>query len=354
MRSTWLCWFLLVAAVSAAAAQSVAQGGRPAPAPSGDELRRLFAQLGDEQFQVREQAEQRLQELGPAAIPALEAAALAAEPNLTLRVLRLLERMFIDGCPDVADEAERALERLSRSERPEVMARARVLLAGNHHLRERRAIAAIRELGGKVDFQSLDSGRANLLWGWGGDLGLQIPGQPPVRMHIMLLRDWAGGEEGLWHLARLEDSWSARLWGIDITNVRGNGLSLERVQSLAARLPQAQITERGASLGITCSSTGVCVIGGVIDNGPAARAGIQPRDVVLQIDDTLVTSFQDLVGALLDRDPGERAILKVQRNSELLDIPVTLGSWREVKIGAMAPHPNRPADPEPLLPELKP
>lgn len=313
-----------------------------------DEQRRLLTQLDAADFKVRERAERTLYDLGFAAIPLLESAALNGDTGAIPPALRVLERMLIEACPDLADEAERALERLAFAERPETMSRAREVLAGNYHLRQRRAVAAIRELKGRVEFERLDGSQGgNVMWLWGGDPRAKIPGQPFSRIHVLLVRDWIGGEEGLWHLKRLEDVWSGRLWGTDILSVRGNGVPMESVQALAARVPNLRVQTRGASLGIKGSTIEECRIGQVLQGGPADKAGLQNGDVVEQLNDIPISTFGDLVGNLLDFAPEDRVVLKIRRGDQELDVPVVLGNWRDLNVNQGMQRPT------PLLPRLK-
>lgn len=312
-----------------------------------DEFLRLFEQLDAENYDVRLAAEQRLYLRSIAAVPHLEQAAHHAPPGTLTAVLRLLERMWIEGCPDVADAAEQALERLAFADTPDTAHRARSILSGNHRLRLRRAVAAIREAGGRVEFLPLASARGNVFFGPGGDGDFPIPGQEPVTIHVWLLRTWQGGDDALWHLSRLEDAWSARLWKLEITNVRGSGVKQDAVQALAARIPHLTVDERGASLGIWSGPTGDCQITAVLPNGAAAQAGLQQGDIVRQLNDIPISTFSDLVGNLLDFEPDQQVILKVERGGELLNVPVTLGGWHNLNV-------NGPAQVSPpLLPELK-
>jgi hypothetical protein len=317
------------------------QGGRR---NSEDDLLRLVHRLSAEDFAERQAAEREFREIGRAALPILERAATEGDADVVARVCTLLEQMFAVGCPDLADEAEKSLERLAASESQEAALRARAVLVANQELRQRRAIAAIRELGGKVDYVEMNVSQGNIFFGAVGD-DIEIPGQAPATLRVWLLEDWAGGREGLWHVARLEDSWSARVWGMEVTNVRGSGLAPEDVQALAARLPRVRILERGASLGIQCHALDPCQIMDLVPDGAAERAGLQSGDIILKLDSTPISSFNDLVGELLHRSPNEDVSLQVDRYGERLQIEVTLGGWRDLVTGSE--EPPEPAPPEP-------
>jgi hypothetical protein len=317
------------------------EGGR---SHSEDDLLRLVHRLSADEFAERQAAERELRNIGRAALPILERTAVEGSPDVVARVSTLLEQMFVGGCPDLADEAEKSLERLAASNSQDASGRARAVLVANQQLRQRRAIAAIRELGGKVDYVEIDLDQGNIFFGAVGN-EIEIPGQAPARIRVWLLEDWAGGTEGLWHVARLEDSWGARVWGMEVTNVRGSGLAPDDVQALAARLPRVRILERGASLGIQCHALDPCQIMDLVPDGSAERAGLQSGDIILKLGSTPISSFNDLVGELLQRSPNEDVSLQIDRYGERLQIEVTLGGWRDLVTGS--DEPPEPAPPEP-------
>ena len=59
---------------------------------------------------------------------------------------------------------------------------------------------------------------------------------------------------------------------------------------------------------------------------PAAKAGLQPGDVIVSIDGTGISAWTDLTQDLRGYDPGKTVTLGVYRGKQLLNIQVTLGT----------------------------
>ena len=65
------------------------------------------------------------------------------------------------------------------------------------------------------------------------------------------------------------------------------------------------------------------IITGVLQNGPAAQAGIQPGDVILAIDGKPVSTVAELLGAVAALKPGTAAPVSVLRKGSQTSIAVT-------------------------------
>lgn len=63
----------------------------------------------------------------------------------------------------------------------------------------------------------------------------------------------------------------------------------------------------------------------VEDEGPAAKAGIKPGDVITQFEDVKIATPDDVRAQMRKRKPGEKVKLTVLRGEETLTIEVTLG-----------------------------
>ena len=67
------------------------------------------------------------------------------------------------------------------------------------------------------------------------------------------------------------------------------------------------------------------IITGVLQNAPAARAGLRPGDVITEVAGKPVASVAGLLGAVAALKPGEMASLRVQRGERMLDLEVEPG-----------------------------
>jgi len=73
------------------------------------------------------------------------------------------------------------------------------------------------------------------------------------------------------------------------------------------------------------STSGATVL--VVDaGGPAQRAGVQPGDVITQVDGQPITSPGVLDAAIAGKQPGQRVQLLVNRYGQSLVLYATLGS----------------------------
>ncbi len=97
--------------------------------------------------------------------------------------------------------------------------------------------------------------------------------------------------------------------------VRGVNVSL--VRSLDANL---KLPEKGVWLSSTDAN-----LPAIVPGGAGAVAGLKAGDVILQVDRDIIDESLDLGDIILQFVPGANVTLRVWRNGEELDIPVTLG-----------------------------
>jgi len=67
------------------------------------------------------------------------------------------------------------------------------------------------------------------------------------------------------------------------------------------------------------------LITGVLNDGPAAKGGVRPGDVVLRVGDRAVANSSELLAAVAALPPGTEAQLALQRGAESLNVRVKVG-----------------------------
>jgi len=89
----------------------------------------------------------------------------------------------------------------------------------------------------------------------------------------------------------------------------------------------------GVQVDTQASRRAGAMIAAVTPRGPAARSGLRPGDLVMLFNGTRVISSHELIQDVSSVNPGGVAHLRVKRQSQILEIPVTVG--------------RRPPDPAP-------
>ncbi|MFI5447269.1 trypsin-like peptidase domain-containing protein [Polaromonas sp. UC242_47] len=98
--------------------------------------------------------------------------------------------------------------------------------------------------------------------------------------------------------------------------------------------PQDLSPELAETFGIkpdTVKAGGV-IITGVLQNGPAAQAGIVPGDVIVEVAGKPVATVSELLSAVAALKPGVPAPLSVWRKDKKTDIPVVPGTRQRPKV----------------------
>ena len=88
---------------------------------------------------------------------------------------------------------------------------------------------------------------------------------------------------------------------------------------------QVQSGYLGVSVGDAPNGQNGAVVQDVASGSPAAKAGLQVGDHVTAIDGQTVQSSADMVGAIRDHKPGDKATITVNRNGSQTTISATLG-----------------------------
>ncbi|MGH2405115.1 MAG: S1C family serine protease [bacterium] len=64
----------------------------------------------------------------------------------------------------------------------------------------------------------------------------------------------------------------------------------------------------------------------LVPDSPASAADLRPDDIIIALDGAPLVSWEDLLGVVAEREPGQRVRLTVARGSARLDLQVTLGA----------------------------
>jgi hypothetical protein len=328
------------------------------------EFREYARRLVADDFRERQLAQQWLTATpDAAALPWLMEIARGKDPEAGLRVIRVLERWMVKAPLELADLAERTLEDLSREGPAEIERRAAETLSVQRQLRQRRAVAALRSLGAKVDLgpdldalsvafnvehadanpqerelmveaqiDAVDPDRELLADDEINDRGDPAQADQPTReslpqvpRQVFLTSRWTGGDAGTRHLRRL-----AGVGQLHVYVVRGCGTSLTSVQEATAEIEEVSVQERGPSLGVGNGSAFECLVGRVLRGGAAEQAGIEPGDLVVEIEDEPIESFADLVTEVGQYEPGDEVEITIVRGLQAMQKQVKLGDWTEV------------------------
>ncbi len=76
---------------------------------------------------------------------------------------------------------------------------------------------------------------------------------------------------------------------------------------------------------LALENVGGVLIRGIVKNGPAERAGIQVRDVVLEIDGKPTRDTPALLARIAELPPGSTVMLKVWRDRKLQGMAIIVG-----------------------------
>ena len=107
-----------------------------------------------------------------------------------------------------------------------------------------------------------------------------------------------------------------------------------------------QVTDEIAE-GLAMDAPSGALVAGVTDNGPAAEAGIEPGDVILEFDGQKVSAMHELPRMVADEPIGKEVEVVVLRKGKQERIKVILGRLDEAEVAAAAPEPDKPAEPPP-------
>ncbi len=296
-------------------------GKSPSPAPSAQEISEWVAALDDDRYATRLEATHRLMEAGTAALEPIVAVAMNGGPEAATRALIILESLYrksFDTIDPEADKIEQALERLTESPNQVTASRAADVLEWNFDVREERALANIRRLGGVLRYES--------------DRDVNVP--PAVARFgqmksIILTADWKGGDDGLRFVKRLTGLRS-------IYRIPGGHVSDKGIHELQAALPDLQVEVRGPTyLGIKAQPE---LVNGEmkwriddVERGSSAESGgILVGDVVVRFAGKDVQDFAALIELIKLTKVDEELEVVVQRGGERKTLKLVMQGWKNL------------------------
>ena len=88
--------------------------------------------------------------------------------------------------------------------------------------------------------------------------------------------------------------------------------------------PQNLSKELSESLGLPANTEGV-LISGVLENGPAARGGIKPGDVLITVNGNPIKDVRSLLNQIAQISPGNDAKLTILRKGKEMELIAQTG-----------------------------
>lgn len=73
------------------------------------------------------------------------------------------------------------------------------------------------------------------------------------------------------------------------------------------------------------------VVANLVENGPAHRAGLRVKDVILEIEGNPITSSSRLLEIIASHQPGEKVEMVIQRDGEKQQVSVELQDARRLR-----------------------
>jgi serine protease DegQ len=92
----------------------------------------------------------------------------------------------------------------------------------------------------------------------------------------------------------------------------------------------ASLTPELAESIAVANTTQGAVISGVVGDGPAANAGLRPRDVIIEFNGKPVKDQSEVISLIANTKPGSTVPVKIVRRSESLTVNVTLGKRKPI------------------------
>jgi hypothetical protein len=350
--------------------------GEPGAAPARPErpIEYWLEQLDSDQFSRRQVATRQLQEFGLEAVEPLTLAAQSGKLELTQRAIGILQMLAVEQAPDDDGGAWQALATLVTQGSGSAALRARAAIDDIRAEREVQAYTKLAAAGVQLGFREfvMHSRTLNLevVWidkKWKGDVDALRWLRWVQRIGHVLIEGDAVRREVIEHVVRMPDLRSlvmrnARV-GDDIftplgamnridelefryvpltvqdaekiaqlpirvsLGLMGTDLPIEGAQHLRDAMPGLTLHyKHGGFLGVSTHGLSAnCQLDSVKVGSAAFDAGLRPGDIIVQIDDAPISSFDDLQLQIGSHHAGDVVEMTYERDGEIGKTKVTLG-----------------------------
>lgn len=297
----------------------------PLPATSDAEsIACWIRKLDHTDYTIRMQATAELSQQGPEVLAPLSDVLKTGSLEQRMRAIEIVSRIYHRDEEASFFAAEQILDSVVEKAEGSLKDAAQDSLDANYFFRQRSAMAEIEKLGGRALFVQLLSAV---------DQNAPADAEHPASVSdeliigLMIDRRWTGGDAGLQQVRRL-----TRLQTLYLD--KKAPLSPEGLLALQAGLPKLIQVMRGpAYLGIRPSDPVLpdgrraCVITEVTADSAAAKAGVRPRDVILEFAGKPVTDSNGLIELIAEKEPGDKVPILVARNGEKVELEAELSNW---------------------------
>lgn len=263
--------------------------------------------MGSNRGDVRKEAIRRFLKAGPECCSLLEETALHGSDRQVNSVLVVLHEFYRSPRPERYMPAEQVLNRLQETADPEITLPTAASWVPNRKLRLDRCAARLEALGGSIRFDESH---------WNGSSVSDFRRATTATLDA----GWRGGAEGLKLIQQMPD--------VQVVEIAPKAkIPQSAIDALQERRPDLAVIRRGsASMGVEGVERphGFLVIS-VNAGGGADKAGVEPRDCIIQVGDVSASSFRDVANLVASHSPGDVVPMVILRDETRMELSVTLG-----------------------------
>jgi hypothetical protein len=330
-------------------------------------------QLDSDQFLRRQAASKQLLSYGNEVVQPLVDATSKGRLELTERALTILQTLAIEQGPDDESGAWGALNKLSEKGSGSAAVRAGASLETIRRERETIAVTRLTAAGIKlgfrefvIDARSLNDNMVLIDSTWSGDLDALRWLRWIDKVAYVVIQGTAVNADVLAQVVLMPDLRTislseakidsdifgplSKMYRIDELEFRYIKLSAEDAEKIAKLPIRVQLSMLGTSvpreaetklrdalpglsivlkeggfLGVRCNSfSPVCQIDNVVEGGAAHMAGLEPGDVITEIDGTRIARFDDLQMEVGRHKPDEEIEITFDRRGEVKKVKLKL------------------------------